>query len=56
VWYKEDNLVKDQVHIMVRTAQISKETQQSTITLRHEGQSTQNISRTLKVSSSAKTI
>ena len=38
---------------MVRTAQISKEKLQSIITLRHEGQSMQNISRTLKVSSSA---
>jgi transposase len=34
-------------------AQISKEKQQSIITLRHEGQSILNISRTLKVSSSA---
>uniref|UniRef100_A0AAZ3STE8 Transposase Tc1-like domain-containing protein n=1 Tax=Oncorhynchus tshawytscha TaxID=74940 RepID=A0AAZ3STE8_ONCTS len=38
---------------MVRTAQISKGKQQSAITLRHEGQSIRNISRTLKVSSSA---
>jgi transposase len=36
-----------------RTAQISKEKQQSIITLRHEGQSIQNISRTLNVSSGA---
>jgi transposase len=36
---------------MARTAQISKEKLQSIITLRHEGQSIQNISRTLKVSS-----
>ena len=46
-------LVKDQVHIMARTAQISKEKPHSIIHLRHEGQSIQNISRTLKVSSSA---
>jgi transposase len=38
---------------MARTAQISKEKQQSIITLRHEGQSMRNISRTLNVSSSA---
>ena len=38
---------------MARTAQISKEKRQSIITLRHEGQSIRNISRTLKVSSSA---
>ena len=48
-------LVKDQVHIMARTAQISKEKRQSIITLRHEGQSMRKISRTLKVSSSAVT-
>jgi transposase len=41
--------VKDQVHIMARTAQISKEI----ITLRHEGQSIRKISITFKVSSSA---
>jgi transposase len=43
---------------MARTAQISEEKQQSIITLRHEGQSIRNISRTLNVSSSevAKTI
>ena len=46
-------LVKDQVHIMARTAQISKEKLESIITLRHEGQSIRNISRTLKVSLSA---
>ena len=46
-------MVKEQFHIMARTAQISKEKRQLTITLRHEGQSIQNISRTLKVSSSA---
>jgi hypothetical protein len=34
---------------MSRTAQISKEKQQSIITLRHEGQSMRKISRTLKV-------
>ena len=34
---------------MARTAQISKEKQQSIITLRHEGQSIQKMSRTLKV-------
>jgi hypothetical protein len=45
--------VKDQVHIMARTAQISKEKWQSIITLRHKGQSIRKISRTLKVSSSA---
>ena len=38
-------MVKDHVHIMARTAQISKE-KQSIITLRHEGQSMRNISRT----------
>ena len=38
---------------MSRTAQISKEKRQAITTLRHEGQSIQNISRTLKVSSSA---
>jgi hypothetical protein len=38
---------------MVRTAQISKEKQQSIITLRHEGQSIWNISRSFKVSSNA---
>ena len=42
-----------QVHILARTAQISKEKQQSIITLWHEGQSIWKISRTLKVSSSA---
>ena len=31
-------MVKDQRHIMARTAQISKEKRQSIITLRHEGQ------------------
>ena len=43
---------------MARTAQISKEKCLSIITLRHEGQSVQKISGTLKVSSSivAKTI
>jgi transposase len=43
---------------MARTAQISKEKLQCIITLRHEGQSIQNISRTLRVSSNtvAKTI
>ena len=42
---------------MARTAQISRndspEKRQSIITLRHEGQSIQKMSRTLKVSSSA---
>ena len=38
---------------MARTAQTSKEKRQSIITLRHEGQSTRNISRTLKVFPSA---
>jgi transposase len=38
---------------MARTTQISKEKRQSIITLRHEGQSIQKISITLKVSSSA---
>ena len=37
---------------MARTAQISKEKRQSIITLRHEGQSIQKMSRTLTVSSS----
>ena len=46
-------MVKDQVHIMARTAQISKEKRQSIITLRHEGQSIRKISTTLKVSASA---
>ena len=41
-------MVKDQVHIMERTAQISKEKQQSIITLKHEDQSILNISRTLE--------
>ena len=53
---KKPYLVKDQVHIMARTAQISKDKQQSVITLRHEGQSIRKISRTLNFSSSAKTI
>ena len=44
-------LVKDQVHVMTRTAQISKDKQQSIITLRHEGQSIWKVSRTLKVQS-----
>ena len=35
-------LVKDQVHIMARTAQISKEKRQSIITLKHEDQQMQN--------------
>jgi transposase-like protein len=38
---------------MARTAQISKEKQESIITLRHEGQSIWKMSRTLKVYSSA---
>ena len=38
---------------MARTAQRSKEKRPSIITLRHEGQSIQKLSRTLKVSSSA---
>ena len=38
---------------MARTVQINKEKRQSIITLRHEGQSIRNISRTLKVTSSA---
>ena len=38
---------------MTRTAQISKEKQQSIITLRHEGQSIWKILRALKVYSSA---
>jgi transcriptional regulator len=37
---------------MARTAQISKEKQQSIITLRHQGQSIQKISRNLKESCS----
>ena len=52
VYRTQPYLVEDQVHIMARTAQISKEKQQS-VTLRHKGQSIQNISRTMKVSSSA---
>ena len=51
-WYIED-LVKDQVHIMARTAQISKEKRQSIITLKHEGQSKRKMSVTFKVYSSA---
>ena len=50
---RQPYFVKDQVHIMSRTAQISKEKLKSIITLRHDGQSMQKISRTLKVSSSA---
>jgi hypothetical protein len=46
-------LVKDQVHIIARTAEISKAKKQSIITLRQEGQSMQNISSTSKDSSSA---
>ena len=47
-------MVKDQVHIMAITAQISKEKRQSVITLRYEGvQSIRDMSRTLFVSSSA---
>ena len=46
-------MVKDQVHIMARTAQISKEKRQSIITLRHEGQSIWKISRTSQKPSSA---
>jgi transposase len=38
---------------MARTAQISKEKQQSILTSRHEGKSIRNISRTLNVSLSA---
>ena len=38
---------------MARTTQLSKEKQQSIITLRQEGQSSRKISRTLNVSSSA---
>ena len=45
--------IKDQVHIMERTAQISKEKQQFIITLRRESQSIWKMSRTFKVSSSA---
>jgi hypothetical protein len=39
---------------MARTAQISKEKRQSIITLRHEGQSIQNVSITLNVSRTTK--
>ena len=46
-------MVKDQVHFMARTAQISKEKWQSIITLRHEGPSIRKMSRTLTVYSSA---
>ena len=46
-------MVKKQVHIMARTAQISREKRQSIITLRHEGQSIRIISRTFNVSSNA---
>jgi transposase len=46
-------LVKYQVHIIARTAQISKEKLQSIIKLGHEGQSIRKTSRTLKVSPSA---
>jgi hypothetical protein len=41
--------VKDQVHIITRIAQISKEKRQSFITLSDEVQSIWEISRTLKV-------
>jgi DNA-binding MarR family transcriptional regulator len=41
------------VFFMARTAQLSKEKWQPIITLRHEGQSIRDISRILKVSSSA---
>ena len=53
VFRRQPYLVKYQDHIMARTAQIRKEKIQSFITLRHEGQSMRNISRTFKVSSSA---
>jgi hypothetical protein len=47
---KKPYLVKDQVHIMARTAQKAEEKRQSIITLRHEGQSIWKMARTLKVS------
>jgi transposase len=53
VYRREPYLVKDQDYIMARTAQISKEKQQSIINLGHERQSMWNISRTLKVSLNA---
>ena len=53
VYRRYPYLVKDQVHILARTAQIRKEKQQSIITLRHEGQSIWSISITFTVSSSA---
>ena len=46
-------VVKDQVHLMTRTAQISKEKRQSIINLKHECQSIRKMLRTLNVSSSA---
>jgi hypothetical protein len=48
VYRRYPYLVKDQVHIMARTAQISKEKQQSIITLRHVSQSIQTISSAVK--------
>jgi transposase len=51
VYRRYPYLVKDQVHIMPRTAQISKE-KQVHLYLRHECQSKRKNSRTLKVSSS----
>lgn len=38
------------IHITTRTTQLSKENEQSIITLRHKGQSIQKTSRTLNVS------
>lgn len=38
------------IHIMGRTTQLNKEKQQSIITLRHESQSIQKISKTLNLS------
>ena len=43
VYRRQPYLVKDQVHLMARTAQISKEKRQSIITLRHEGLSIRKI-------------
>ena len=51
VYRSQPYLVKDQVRIMERTAQISKEKRQSIITWRHEGQSMGKIVQSQKPSS-----
>jgi azurin len=47
---------QDQIHIVARTAQISKEKRQSIITLRHEGQSMRENLFEVSSSAIAKTI